>query len=80
MIDLVIRNGTVVDGTGAPRRAANIGIHDGRVELIGGREPPAAEIIDAGGLVVAPGFVDVHTHYDARHCGIRPSCRRRCTA
>jgi N-acyl-D-aspartate/D-glutamate deacylase len=66
MLDSVIRNGTVVDGTGAPRRAADVGIRDGRIVTIGQVSEEAAEEIDADGLVVAPGFVDPHTHYDAQ--------------
>ncbi|MCB1018066.1 MAG: hypothetical protein KDB10_23475, partial [Acidimicrobiales bacterium] len=68
MLDVVIRGGEVVDGTGAPRRRADLGISDGRVAVVA--EPgelagePADREIDAGGCVVAPGFVDLHTHYD----------------
>ena len=58
--------GTVVDGTGAPARQADVGIRDGRVVEIGKINDDAAETIDADGLVVAPGFVDPHTHYDAQ--------------
>src|SRR3954467_7128401 len=66
MLDVLIRGGTVVDGTGAPARQADVGIRDGRVVEIGTIKDDAAETIDAGGLVVAPGFVDPHTHYDAQ--------------
>ena len=66
MLDSVIRGGTVVDGTGAPARQADVGIRDGRVVEIGKISEEAAETIDADGLVVAPGFVDPHTHYDAQ--------------
>ena len=66
MLDVVIRGGSVVDGTGAPARRADIGIRDGRVVEIGNVHEDAAETVDAGGLVVAPGFVDPHTHYDAQ--------------
>ena len=66
MLDSVIRNGTLVDGTGAPPRTADVGVRDGRIVAIGKIAEEAAEEIDAGGLVVAPGFVDPHTHYDAQ--------------
>ena len=66
MLDVKIVGGNVVDGTGAPRRRADVGIRDGRVVAIGGVEEDAARTIDAGGLVVTPGFVDIHTHYDAQ--------------
>jgi N-acyl-D-amino-acid deacylase len=61
---LLIRGGTVVDGTGAPRRDADVLIEDGRVAAIGEAAGGDARVIDARGLVVAPGFVDVHTHAD----------------
>jgi N-acyl-D-aspartate/D-glutamate deacylase len=66
--DLLIKNGTVVDGTGAPRRRADIAIKDGLVAEIGQVSDGAAKTIDAGDLIVAPGFVDPHTHYDAQIC------------
>jgi N-acyl-D-aspartate/D-glutamate deacylase len=66
VLDSIIRGGTVVDGTGAPSRQADIGIRDGRIVEIGKITDEAAETIDADGLVVAPGFVDPHTHYDAQ--------------
>ncbi|MDQ1380299.1 MAG: hypothetical protein QOJ71_1018 [Actinomycetota bacterium] len=66
MLDSIIRGGTVVDGTGAPARQADVGIRDGRVVEIGKIKDEAAETIDAGGMIVAPGFVDPHTHYDAQ--------------
>lgn len=65
--DLHIKGGTVVDGARAPRFRADIWINDGKVAQIGGRAPGFAKrTIDAGGLIVAPGFVDLHTHYDAQ--------------
>jgi N-acyl-D-aspartate/D-glutamate deacylase len=65
--DVAIRGGTVVDGTRIPAYRADVFIRDGRVAQIGGRpEGRAGKEIDASGLIVAPGFVDLHTHYDAQ--------------
>ncbi len=66
MHDLVIRNGTVVDGTGAPARAADVAIDSGRITAIGQVADQGREEIDAAGLLVTPGFVDIHTHYDGQ--------------
>jgi N-acyl-D-aspartate/D-glutamate deacylase len=66
MLDTVIRGGTLVDGTGAPGRRADVGIREGRIVEIGSITGDADEVVDAGGLVVAPGIVDPHTHYDAQ--------------
>ena len=65
--DLHIKGGTVVDGTRTPRYTADLWIRDGKIAQIGGRSPGFAKrVIDADGLIVAPGFVDLHTHYDAQ--------------
>jgi N-acyl-D-aspartate/D-glutamate deacylase len=64
--DLVIKNGTVVDGSGLPRYRADVGVRHGRIATIGRIRERAHEILDADGQVVAPGFVDGHTHMDAQ--------------
>src|ERR1700694_4093784 len=65
--DIHIKGGTVVDGTRAPRYRGDVWIRDGKVAQIGGRAPGfAKKTIDADGLIVAPGFIDLHTHYDAQ--------------
>jgi N-acyl-D-aspartate/D-glutamate deacylase len=64
--DLLIRAGSVLDGTGAPARTADVAISDGVVTEVGRVDGSAARTIDADGLLVTPGFVDVHTHYDGQ--------------
>jgi N-acyl-D-aspartate/D-glutamate deacylase len=66
MYDVVIRGGDVVDGTGAAPVRADVAVKDGRIAAIGKIEDSAVETIDATNLVVSPGFIDLHTHYDAQ--------------
>ncbi|HLT17608.1 MAG TPA: amidohydrolase family protein [Acidimicrobiales bacterium] len=66
MHELVIRGGTVVDGTGAPAVTADVAVRDGRITEVGRVDGPAERELDADGLVVAPGWVDIHTHYDGQ--------------
>lgn len=79
MLDLIIRNGTIVDGTGLPGYLGDIGIAGGRIASVGRRLPDGAPSIDATGRVVAPGFVDPHTHIDAQICFIRTRSPRSST-
>jgi N-acyl-D-amino-acid deacylase len=77
MFDLIIRNGTVVDGSAGPRFVADVAIKDGIIAAVGHDLGPAAREIDASGLLVAPGWVDAHTHYDGQIMWDRmltPSC------
>ncbi|MDH3683407.1 MAG: amidohydrolase family protein [Acidimicrobiia bacterium] len=64
--DLKIVGGTIVDGTGAARRPGDVGVSDGRIVALGDAPAEASETIDAAGRIVSPGFVDIHTHYDAQ--------------
>ena len=66
MHDLVIRNATIVDGTGAPAHSGDLGIDGGVIVSAGGKAGPGRREIDAGGLLAAPGWVDIHTHYDGQ--------------
>ena len=65
MLDVIIRNGVVIDGTGRPGRRDDVGIRGDRIEVIGNLDGvPAATEVDAAGMVVAPGFIDIHSHSD----------------
>ena len=66
MVDLVIRGATIVDGLGHEPKRADLAVKDGRIAAIGEIKDKGAETVDAGGLVLSPGIVDVHTHYDAQ--------------
>ena len=71
MFDLVIRGGTIVDGTGAPAVVGDVAIRDGVLVQVGGMVDgalvgTATEVVDATGLIVTPGFVDIHSHYDGQ--------------
>jgi N-acyl-D-aspartate/D-glutamate deacylase len=66
MFDILIKNGLVVDGAGAKGYPADVAVKDGRIAAIGAIDAPARQVIDATGLVVAPGFIDPHTHFDVQ--------------
>src|ERR1700722_10969243 len=66
MHDIVIRSGTLIDGSGKAAFTGDIAIADGRIAAVGGKQGPARRDIDATGLLVTPGWVDIHTHYDGQ--------------
>jgi len=75
--DLVIRGGTIIDGSGAPGSVGDVAIDGHRVAQVGGRAAAGRRELNADGLVVCPGFIDPHTHYDAQICwdpALTPSC------
>ena len=77
MHDLVIRGGTIVDGTGADPVAGDVAVKDGAIVEVGGKAGPATRDIDANGALITPGWVDIHTHYDGQatwDADLTPSC------
>src|ERR1700735_5682985 len=66
MHDLVIRNGTIIDGTGVSGFTGDLAIDRGKIANVGGKAGPGRREIDATGLLVTPGWVDIHTHYDGQ--------------
>ena len=69
MLDLIIRNGTIVDGTGAAPFKGDIGVSDNKIVAVGAVFGPARRELDAAGMIVTPGWVDIHTHYDGQEIG-----------
>ena len=66
MYDLLLKNGTIYDGTGAPGYLADVGVAQGRIVALGDLSDEASQTIDVSSLAVAPGFIDLHTHSDGR--------------
>ena len=77
MHDIVIRGGTIIDGSGKAAFTGDVAIAEGRIAGVGGKQGPARREIEGGGLLVTPGWVDVHTHYDGQAIWdplLGPSC------
>src|SRR4051794_12393697 len=77
MLDLLFKDGAVIDGAGTPARTADIGIRDGKVVKVGKLDESARSVTNISGLAVCPGFVDIHTHFDAQvfwDSAVSPSC------
>ena len=77
MLDLLIKNAHVVDGTGSPAYRADVGVQDGMIREVGNIDASAKREIDADGNLLTPGFVDIHSHFDGQVCWdkqITPSC------
>ena len=77
MHDVIIRGADICDGTGAARQRGDVAVHDGRIVEVGRVDGPARRTIDAAGLTLAPGFIDLHTHYDCQVSwdrALTPSC------
>ena len=77
MLDLVIKDGLIADGTGRPRFRGNIGVSSDRIVAVGRVNWAARRTLQAGGLLVTPGFVDIHTHFDGQVSWdslLAPSC------
>ena len=66
MYDLIIKNGTIIDGTGSPRKISDIAIKDGKISEIGKVSEQSRRVINAENKFVTPGWVDIHTHYDGQ--------------
>ena len=66
MLDIIIKGGYVIDGSGSQRQKADVGIRDDRIVAVGNIDEDAKQTLDATGKIVAPGFIDIHTHYDAQ--------------
>ncbi len=77
MLDLLVRGGTILDGSGGARFTGDVGVRDGRIAAVGRVGEPARRTLEASGLVVTPGWVDIHTHYDGQVTWdplLTPSC------